>query len=583
MIIESSNTTEPLPRNIKYLAPLCHNSTFYNCKQITCSHHNQPLLAFPYCATYSNDTKLLSLFESPYCKPNVHKTTAHKQIILPRNLSQLDDYMCSPMNRKGHLCSECAKGFGPSVTSFGYRCVNCTDTWYRVLIFLFIKFAPITVLYLIILIFQISITSAPMPCFILCAQFIVTFFNSTFTPDIVEIFLKTDWSFRLDMQIMLTLYGILNLDFCQYDILPPYCVSTKLKPINIAFLDYISAFYPILLIFLTWLCVELHDRNFRLLVWLWRPFHGCFVRLRRGLDTKSDIIDVFTTFFTLSYSKILYQTEQFTVTHIITNINEAGRKFEERRLLVDPSITYGGSHHLAFVIPSLFISVLNILPPLLLTLYPIRAFRSCLSKFNLNLSAVHIFTDKVYSCYRNGLDGGRDMRSISGLYFFLRPVVYLLTFLLHHFLEKYVNINIWFVHGTMSCTISLLIAFAKPYKKCYMNFLDAILFFYFAIILLILSQTRWRDNITLFIARMVLSTPIILFLLVITLKMIYATIIHIVKVCRNSLKLPCTWFRGTALTAESTSDQNAFVGSQAAAKPLIQPTSTVISYGADDQ
>ena len=56
---------------------------------------------------------------------------------------------------KGHLCSECVDGFGPSVTSFGYRCVNCTDVWYRVLLFLFIKFVPITVLYLII--FYISI------------------------------------------------------------------------------------------------------------------------------------------------------------------------------------------------------------------------------------------------------------------------------------------------------------------------------------------------------------------------------------------------------------------------------------------
>ena len=29
MIIISSNMTEPLPKNIKYLAPLCHNSTLY--------------------------------------------------------------------------------------------------------------------------------------------------------------------------------------------------------------------------------------------------------------------------------------------------------------------------------------------------------------------------------------------------------------------------------------------------------------------------------------------------------------------------------------------------------------------------
>ena len=99
-IIESSNMTEPPPKNIKHLASLCYNSTLYKCKQIICSH-NRPLLAFPYCATYSDDTKLLSLFESPYCKPNVHKTTAHNQIILPRNLSKVNCYMCGPLNRKG--------------------------------------------------------------------------------------------------------------------------------------------------------------------------------------------------------------------------------------------------------------------------------------------------------------------------------------------------------------------------------------------------------------------------------------------------------------------------------------------------
>ena len=26
--------------------------------------------------------------------------------------------MCGPLNRKGLVCSECANGFGPSVTSF---------------------------------------------------------------------------------------------------------------------------------------------------------------------------------------------------------------------------------------------------------------------------------------------------------------------------------------------------------------------------------------------------------------------------------------------------------------------------------
>ena len=98
-----------------------------------------------------------------------------------------------------------------------------------------------------------------------------------------------------------------NLDFFHY-ILPPFCISSQLRPFHIFSLGYISAFYPFLLILLTWLCVELHGRNFRPIVCLWRPFHGCFVRLRRGWNTKSDLIDVFASFFLLSYSKTLYQT-----------------------------------------------------------------------------------------------------------------------------------------------------------------------------------------------------------------------------------------------------------------------------------
>ncbi len=39
---------------------------------------------------------------------------------------------------------------------------------------------------------------------------------------------------------------------------------------------------------------------------LWRLFHGCFVQLRRGWNTESDLIDVFASFLLLSYSKIMY-------------------------------------------------------------------------------------------------------------------------------------------------------------------------------------------------------------------------------------------------------------------------------------
>ena len=160
------------------------------------------------------------------------------------------------------------------MTSFWHRCVNCTDAWYGVPLFLFLKLAPITGLYLIVLIFQIRVTSPPIPCFIMYAQLIVVAFDSNSSLSSVS-----SRNLTLDLKIILTLYGLFNLDFCRYDLLPPFCISSNLKPIHSFFLGYISVFYPIFLIFLTWVCVEAHGHNFRPLVWLWRPFHRCFVQL----------------------------------------------------------------------------------------------------------------------------------------------------------------------------------------------------------------------------------------------------------------------------------------------------------------
>ena len=278
-----TQTTLHLKYNInesQHPPSLCDdNPGFNDSHRIICSQKGL-LLKYTICATYNEEAKILSRIKCPYFRPNAYNITTHSKysyIQIPKNLSQLNDYMCRPLNRKGLVCSECADGFGPSVTSFGYRCVKCTDAWYGVPLFLTLYFAPITVLYLIILVFQISISSAPMPCFIMYAQIIAIVIDSNYSKAITKTLLKENWDFRPDMQIIITLYGIFNLDFCHYNTFPPYCLSNKLKFIHITAFGYISAFYPILLIFLTWVCIELHGRNFRPLVWLWRPFHRCFV------------------------------------------------------------------------------------------------------------------------------------------------------------------------------------------------------------------------------------------------------------------------------------------------------------------
>ena len=363
----------------------CFNSTTktYNCLHgnnihLKCSE-NGPLLKLGYCITYSEDTGLVTIAKCPYYFQtkgyNVTMITGDGYYIhLPKTLAELNDSMCRPMNRKGIVCSECIDGFGPSVNSIGYRCANCTDDpWYKVPLFLVLLFAPITIFYLFILTFQISMMSPPTPCFIMYAQVIIMswYFVDRSKLQSVQAIFDDSGHLRLDAKIMFTLYGIFNLDFFCYDLLPPFCISSRLKPIHIAFFGYISVLYPVLLIFLTWLCVKLHGYNFRPIVCLWRPFHRCFVKLRRGWDNTNDIIDVFTTFFLLSYLKFLYQFQLLLTTQLLRNYNStvgsAIKVSTSSRMIMDLHVTADSSEYIPYaVIGGSTIVLFFIVPTLLL-------------------------------------------------------------------------------------------------------------------------------------------------------------------------------------------------------------------------
>ena len=358
-------------------------------------------------------------------------------------------------------------------------------------------------------------------------------------------------------------YGVFNLDFFHL-VLPPFCISSGLKFIHIALFGYISIFYPMLLICVTWISVELHGRNFRPLVCLWRPFHQCFVRLRRGWNTKSDLTDVFATFFLLSYSKCAYQTLLLLTGKDIINFEESGDlETSYHRVLLDLSITLNSTTYLLFVTPAaLIFIVFNILPPLLLTLYPIKAFRSCLSKYRLNFIVVNIFVDKVHGCYRNGLDGGRDMRSFSGLYFLLRTLVYLTGFLSVKLSKDniWLSNNMWFPAGSLFLIITLSIALVRPYKKAYMNYLDTLLLSNLAVACYVISS---GFNMLLMTSILFLS-PIVAFIVTILLRSIT---FHVKTVSQKCCK--CCNFKAPFTKQAQKSKVNAQSAEEQ--QPLIQP------------
>ena len=439
------------------------------------------LLEFGYCMTYDEDDGEYTIGECPYFQSNGHNLTEDGYVKLPDNVSQLNDYMCHTMNRKGLLCSQCIDGFGPAMTSTGFKCTNCTDVWYGVPLYLMVKLVPITIIYLVIPISRINITSAPMTCFIMYNELILHELLYNRTPPLGRLVYQLH---GIKLQILLLVYGITNLEFIQY-LVPSFCVGNKHMFTFI--LEYLLAFYPLCLIILTWICIELHGRNFRPLVWLWRPLHKCFVQLRRKWDTTNDLIDVFASFLLLSYTNIVYQSLLFIDCQKIVYTHDFSKVNSRFVMFFDWNGTCGSIKHITIIIPAIIIiCIFNLLPALLLVLYPIRAFRACLTKCRLNGIAITTFVEKFHSCCRDGLDGGQDMRSFSGFYFILRLFLFIGNFISECFLPGY-----WSMNTLLFLTLALLIALIKPYKKTYMHVFDTISLATLAVLCHLMTYSRF--------------------------------------------------------------------------------------------
>ena len=242
----------------------------------------------------------------------------NRYIALPHNKSDLNDIFCAPLNRQGLLCGDCIDGFGPSVVSIGYACANYTEKNYGWVLYILSEFVPATVFYFAVLTFRIRITSAPMNCFVMFSQSLVNLLNHDpgFHGALMS---ELDKTSRAVFKVILTGYGFWNLDYFRY-LIPPFCVSQGLRNIHVLALQYVSAFYPLLLIAITYACVELHGHNFRPIVWLWKPFHRCCVNVRRRWATKTSLIDVFVTFLLLSYTKLLTVSSYLFQGDVIYNI-----------------------------------------------------------------------------------------------------------------------------------------------------------------------------------------------------------------------------------------------------------------------
>ena len=384
--------------------------------------------------------------------------------ILPENVSELNHFMCGGFNREGQLCGTCKKGYGPALIKYDMQCTKCSTKNYGWALYLLLGFLPITVFYLIIVMFQVSATSGPLNVFIFSAQIIAIAIDTN--KIVLTAHGSQSWS-NVILQILVTFYAIWNLDFF-HSTIPPFCVSENITTLHALALQYLPAFYPLLLIVVTYILIELHDRNFRILVWMWRPFHKCLAPLRGSLrwNPKAYIVNTFATFLTLTYNKLIIVSAELLCEVNVTDIRGNSSHF----MLLAPTIPYFSTTHLPFAILAIAVlSTFTALPPLLLVLYPTKTFQKMLGCLKIRWHALHIFADVFQGCYKNRTDGKNDYRYFAALYFTLRISIFLASIF-----PNFRGLG-WTICTIILIVASLLVALLRPYKKNWLNILDSLI------------------------------------------------------------------------------------------------------------
>ena len=387
-------------------------------------------------------------------------------IFVPSNPNNLNE-VCDRYNRDGQLCGKCMKDFAPSVYSYNMNCVHCQGHASNWLKYVAVAFLPLTAFFVFVITFRINVTSGLMNTQVFISQIATA-------PIAVRLFqMKNPHTSPLLIFILTSLHSVWNLDFFR-SLYPPFCLHPAMTTVQALALDYAIAVYPLVLITITYLLVELHDHDFKIIVWLWKPFHKCFTRLRREWNIKMSLIDAFATFLLLSFVKFNSVSFDLLVPTRVYNIH--GEQLSTY-LFYDGTTEHFGKEHLPYAILAVVVLlVFNIFPLLLLCLYPCRCFQRCLSRCNLRSQLLHTLMDAFQGHYKDGTNGTRDCRYFSALYLIIR-----MCFLVEGSLFSFSHV--WLPISASLLLVALFLnATFRPYKSRIHNNIDIFLLIVFTLV-----------------------------------------------------------------------------------------------------
>lgn len=387
-----------------------------------------------------------------------------EHVWIPSDMTHvISDFACNQTNRMGILCASCKPGFAPAINTDTFDCVPCNSRSSRVnwIYYVLSVYIPLFLVFLFIIVFNVSLTTGPLNAFILYAQVLATTLNlNAQGPGPLSLVYGAGSSaFGKSYQIP---YDLFNLNLF-VSLLPPYCLSETLNTLDIISLKYLEALFAILMILLITLVIRCQDRL------KCASKVGCCKRRKSKMATS--LVQAFAAFVLLSYNRLCVITIVLLApVRIVDNLIQT----VERRVYYNGDILYTDSNYsvryklLAF----LFLLLLIVLPITLLH-YPVRWLEWLVGRVRClrrayPAASVAILLDTFQGCFKD------NRRYFAGLYLALRLLLFFafsLT-LLQQLLLQQVIITMYI----------FFLGFLQPYKSKYLNYLDISIFLNMALV-----------------------------------------------------------------------------------------------------
>ena len=330
-------------------------------------------------------------------------SNAYGEHVLPLDYSLLNDYVCAT-HRTGVLCGKCITDYTTYLHSPSYQCGESTHCHYGPLFYILSEIIPVTGIFLVILFFNINLTSGALYSFIFYSQIV----NDT-------IYQSTNGILSYLFNAFKIVYGLFDLDILEIDHLS-FCLFKNANIMDLMLIKYLTTLYALFLIIVTILVLKFNS---------FPCIRLCYKCGRRNI--RGSVVNGLTAFLILCYFHCLIITLYILVPSYV--MGEGGTTLKTVPLY-NGDLSYMSGIHLRYVIPAISCLIVIVLPPpIILLSEPLLVKMSGALNIKRNAATYSLhklrmklkpFLDSFQGCFKD------NCRCFAGLFFLYRILLVLI-------------------------------------------------------------------------------------------------------------------------------------------------------------